>query len=347
MQYEIMREAIMARGGINKALVQKARDALLSRDINPSIDAIRGELGNTGSKTTIHRYLKELETEESTHLSDEALLSETLKNMVASIASQLQQEAKCLIEDKEEHYLKEKNALQKQNNDLTQAFKNLEEENSSLAEALHKKSDSLLSVEDKLRTTQSNELRLEQQVSDLEALLSEKSGHIASLEEKHQHSRDALEHFRKSAKDQREQELHRHEQQVQELQAECRQLNQTLSLKQTEITQTSKDNARLASEVGEAHKRIASLETQKRDLENSHMSNLDKFHVASKDLGVTEAKVNQLAQELASIKTKNTDLIAERESLLLKVNSLETELSIKTKIYQESLADQSSETKER
>ncbi|AFM65147.1 TPA: cointegrate resolution protein T [Pseudomonas aeruginosa] len=47
----------MARGGINKALVQKARQAILARGENPSIDAIRVELGNTGSKTTIHRYL--------------------------------------------------------------------------------------------------------------------------------------------------------------------------------------------------------------------------------------------------------------------------------------------------
>ena len=45
----------MARGGINKAVVQKARTALLARGEHPSIDAVRIELGNTGSKTTIHR----------------------------------------------------------------------------------------------------------------------------------------------------------------------------------------------------------------------------------------------------------------------------------------------------
>ena len=50
----------MARGGINKVVVQQARQALIARGENPSIDAIRIELGNTGSKTTIHRYLKEL-----------------------------------------------------------------------------------------------------------------------------------------------------------------------------------------------------------------------------------------------------------------------------------------------
>jgi hypothetical protein len=50
----------MARGGVNKAVVQAARLAILARGENPSIDAVRIEMGNTGSKTTIHRYLKEL-----------------------------------------------------------------------------------------------------------------------------------------------------------------------------------------------------------------------------------------------------------------------------------------------
>ena len=42
----------MARGGINKAVVQKARHALLARGAHPSIDAVRIELGNTGSKSS-------------------------------------------------------------------------------------------------------------------------------------------------------------------------------------------------------------------------------------------------------------------------------------------------------
>ncbi len=53
----------MARAGIYKSEVLRARDKLLATGRNPSIDAVREELG-TGSKTTIHRYLKEIEEEE-------------------------------------------------------------------------------------------------------------------------------------------------------------------------------------------------------------------------------------------------------------------------------------------
>ncbi|MFH7423146.1 DNA-binding protein, partial [Pseudomonas syringae pv. tagetis] len=45
----------MARGGINKAVVQNARHALLVRGINPTIDKVGAELGNTGSNSTISR----------------------------------------------------------------------------------------------------------------------------------------------------------------------------------------------------------------------------------------------------------------------------------------------------
>ena len=50
----------MARGGVYKSDVQKARDSLRAQGKHPSVDAVRVALGNTGSKTTIHRYLKEL-----------------------------------------------------------------------------------------------------------------------------------------------------------------------------------------------------------------------------------------------------------------------------------------------
>lgn len=53
----------MARAGLSRMDIKRARDLLIAQGQHPSIDAIRIGLGNTGSKTTIHRYLKELEEE--------------------------------------------------------------------------------------------------------------------------------------------------------------------------------------------------------------------------------------------------------------------------------------------
>jgi len=43
----------MARSGLYKSDVQRARDSLRAEGKNPSVDAVRVALGNTGSKTTI------------------------------------------------------------------------------------------------------------------------------------------------------------------------------------------------------------------------------------------------------------------------------------------------------
>ena len=42
------------------------RDQLIAEGRYPSADAVRAALGNTGSKSTIHRYLKELGGDAST-----------------------------------------------------------------------------------------------------------------------------------------------------------------------------------------------------------------------------------------------------------------------------------------
>jgi len=72
----------MARGGLYKSDIQKARDALRAQGKHPSVDAVRVALGNTGSKTTIHRYLKELEEEDGQGVGAKVAVSEALQDLV-------------------------------------------------------------------------------------------------------------------------------------------------------------------------------------------------------------------------------------------------------------------------
>ncbi|MYM84274.1 hypothetical protein GTP44_20255 [Duganella sp. FT50W] len=54
----------MARTGLTKAEVKASRERLLAAGRYPSVDAVRQDLG-TGSKSTIHKHLKELQEDES------------------------------------------------------------------------------------------------------------------------------------------------------------------------------------------------------------------------------------------------------------------------------------------
>ncbi len=55
----------MARTGLTKSQVRTIRDRLLAEGRHPSVDAVRHALGDTGSKSTIHRHLKELGDEDA------------------------------------------------------------------------------------------------------------------------------------------------------------------------------------------------------------------------------------------------------------------------------------------
>lgn len=84
----------MARSGIYKSEVVRARNNLIAQGRHPSIDAVRVELGNTGSKVTIHRYLKEIEEDEGAKAKGRGVaLSEALQSLTQKLAEQLQDEA--------------------------------------------------------------------------------------------------------------------------------------------------------------------------------------------------------------------------------------------------------------
>ncbi len=244
----------MARGGINKALVQKARQAILARGENPSIDAVRVELGNTGSKTTIHRYLKELEDAERGRDAGSIPLSEQLANLVGQLADQLEEDAQATVAQEREQLARERLDFQNQARLAAGRIQQLESQSSGLTEQLRTSQQALQQEQQQRQQAEIENARLLQANRDLEERLQDRDGQIRSLEEKHQHARDALEHYRQASKEQREQEQRRHETQVQQLQLELRQLQQTLIMKQDELTQLNRDNARLLAEARQLQK---------------------------------------------------------------------------------------------
>ena len=88
----------MRRSGIYKAEVQRARQNLLAQGRYPSIDAVRAELGDTGSKTTIHRYLKEIEDAEGGSQTPQVAVSDAIMRLSAQLAGQLREDAEAQVQ---------------------------------------------------------------------------------------------------------------------------------------------------------------------------------------------------------------------------------------------------------
>ncbi len=254
----------MARGGINKAVVQTARLAILARGENPSIDAVRIEMGNTGSKTTIHRYLKELDDTETRLNITEAPIDDELGELVARLAQRLKEKAQEPIDLAIAQFEQQKAALLTQVAALEEAHGQLKQQFDIQAAALAEESAALQTASTSLQTEQTRNAGLSQACSDYELRINDKDEQIRSLEEKHVHARDALEHYRNAIKDQREQEQRRHEGQLQQVQTELRQAQQSALVRQDEITQLHRDNERLLIEHRVTTKELAALQEQTR-----------------------------------------------------------------------------------
>ncbi|MGA5481744.1 DNA-binding protein [Pseudomonas siliginis] len=238
----------MARGGITKALVQIARTAILARGEHPSIDAVRIEMGNTGSKTTIHRYLKELDDGAQPNEASAEPIDDELTALVSRLAQRLKEQAQEPIEQAREQFEEQREALETELKQVRQALEKLEHDHDIQGSALQRESEALSNTRSMLQTEQTRNAGLNQALADFELRLQDKDEQIRSLEEKHLHARDALEHYRNATKEQREQEQARHEGQLQQIQAELRQAQQSALVRQDEITQLHRDNERLLTE---------------------------------------------------------------------------------------------------
>ncbi|EWS66594.1 chromosome segregation protein SMC [Hydrogenophaga sp. T4] len=165
--------------------------------------------------------------------------------------------------------------------------------------------------------------QLAQQVLDMQERLAAEERHRQSLEEKHQHARQALEHFRQSSKEQRDQDQRKHEQQVQYLQAELRTVNETLSTKQQQAVHTFQDNARLLGDLSRAQGDLHQIQEEVRGL-----------RPLKDELGFAQRRTEELGRRLVEqdaavlqLSTSNKELLAKVDELLTAKQQLEVALA--------------------
>ena len=325
----------MARGGINKTLIKEARQELLRKGINPSLDSIRVQLGNTGSKSTIHRYLKEIEEQEAVQLNDEDLLNNTLKEMISRLASQLNADANEIVEKNEEESSKKINQLNDNLNTFKKQLTHAETQIELLETKLLEKDELIAQQQYKIQNQQLESTESHEKINQLIDRIKDKDNYLASLEEKHNHSRDALEHYRQSVKEQRQQDIRLHEQHIQQLQVEQRNLNQTLAVKQEDIARLNADNSRLITELkGSGNENIK--------IEKSLAKTKQSLELVSKDVSLFKDQVDLLSgqiedkdSQIMSLKDEAQLQISNSKQLEQDLLTAKVELRAKTDIFNE------------
>ncbi|WP_341519951.1 DNA-binding protein [Pseudomonas sp. G.S.17] len=316
----------MARGGVNKATVQTARLALIARGEHPSIDAVRIEMGNTGSKTTIHRYLKELDETDLRRGAPQEAIGDELTELVARLAQRLQEQAQERIDQAQSAFDTRQQALQEELDTTRKELNELDQRCADQAQMIDQQTAALLDTREQLQAQQTDNARLQQASQDMATRLEDKDGQIRSLEEKHLHARDALEHYRNSVKEQRDQEQRRHEGQVQQVQMELRQAQQSALIRQEEITQLNRANERLLTESRSASRELDMHKDQLARLTLQASSSVEQLQQAQTQRALLEERLRTSHEEVSELKQRLTD--QEQQGRVLELILIKTELAL-------------------
>ncbi|MDP2742365.1 MAG: DNA-binding protein [Hydrogenophaga sp.] len=300
----------MARAGIYKSEVLRARDKLLATGRNPSIDAVREELG-TGSKSTIHRYLKEIEEEEGGASGTRVAVSEAIQDLVGRLAARVNEEAEERVTAMQARHAEQLAAHQQAAAALKAEAQATRQQLEQTQRALADEKAAHAKTSETLRGKTLEGTQLTQQVTDLQERIAAEERHRQSLEEKHQHARKALEHFRQSSKEQRDQDQRKHEQQVQYLQAELRSVNETLATKQQQAVHTLQDNARLLGDLSRAQGDLHQAQEEMRGL-----------RPLKDELGFAQRRTEELGRRLVEQDAAVLQLSTTNEQLQAKVDGL-------------------------
>ncbi|WP_085616638.1 MULTISPECIES: DNA-binding protein [unclassified Pseudomonas] len=293
----------MARAGINKALVQRARDTLLARGEHPSIEAVRVELGNTGSKSTILRYLQELQASEphppSIRLDDE------LQTFIGSLAQRLAADAQAAVAE-DRARLQRQQAAYEQQRAIDQArmeqLQTVHQELGVERQAAQRREQEL---NERLQTVDGECARLKAGAQHAQQLLEERTQQIRSLEEKHKQAHEALSHYRQQHLLQREQELQRHERQTQLLHQEARHSRELLMRKQEEVAQIYLELERINAEQ---QMRVQDLRRQEHELQQALIDNARLMNA----LQTAEAGRQILQDEIQALRARAHRTLLER-----------------------------------
>jgi hypothetical protein len=312
----------MARTGVYFSDVKRARDALVAEGRRPSIDAVRAALGNTGSKTTIHRYLREIEAEEGGR---KASISDAVLELVTQLADQLQSEAAADVDAVRAQMAEQEAQHAQMRSELEAKLAESKRALDAASQQLVSIQEDIVGLKDQLGSERISKHIAEQRSLDLSERLADAERHQISLEEKHRHARDALEHYRSASKEQREQENRRHEQQVQALQVELRQTQLAAAAKHEELTRLNKEAAALATELGSTKQALYGEREAGRNLARRiEQLQVVEARVAVLEANLAESRARTLEAEQASersaefcneLRRQNTMLEAELASV--------------------------------
>lgn len=146
--------------------------------------------------------------------------------------------------------------------------------------------------------------QLTAQLEGVQEQLKATQAQVASLDEKHIHAREALEHFRNASREQRDREARQHEQQLQYLQREVANAAEALTAKQTELRSALQEKADALAHLSAARAERRQVDDQLRELK----SVAERLAVQNQLVEDMRGQAQQAAQQYEILRLRASDL---------------------------------------
>ena len=246
-----------------------------------------------------------------------------MHDLVARLAAQLQDEANAKIDVMRNEYAVKDQAQMDKLANAQQETERLREHIQHIELSLQREQELNATKRKALQQETIERHRAEQQIAGLQERLAENETHRLSLEEKHRHAREALEHYRQSVKEQRDQDQRRHEQQIQQLQAELRQARQTVIVKQEEVTRLNQEGACLVTDLSHARQALHEEQESGKRL----MKKIDSLQTTEQRNGALTAQLADKEESILVLSQQHKTATEQVRGLLAQVRDLELALA--------------------
>ena len=321
----------MARQGISQADVEKAVSQLESQNLPISIDAVRSALGNTGSKSTIHRHLKTLQAND-TQTFEKPALSDELSMLVGHVAERIGVEAHAALIDAQADFASERETLNNKIDSLLTELSECEElikEQQSANEELRSQTVEQHHTIDSLSQDKAQSKHERQALTEQIELL---KSHNASLEQKHSDAREALAHYRESVSQQREHEQGQFDHQLALLQQQLRDSQLSVTQCQDEKLILATTCAKLEQTVILHEDKILALSTTNEQLTSDLEQSTPTCQKQTVMLTQLDGKKTELKITVEALIAEKTDWAQREHALTQKCMELQTTLDLQQQL---------------
>lgn len=313
----------MARVGISYQEVVNAIREMQGVNKNPTVDGIRAIL-QTGSKTTIARYLKEWRQSENIANNSAAnALPEELLSLVKGLWQKIQNQADKQVQEIQNEYAVKEKAL---NEKLTIAYNEIKQYESqihNLEEHLHTQNNKNTGLMNSLQQTLNEQTKLTERNDALKMRVEAANDEQAKLYEHLKQVQLNLEHYQQAEQQLKEKQL------LQIDNINSQHTNKVNKL-ENELFLAANKTQKLQVELDYLSQKIQEIQQQNSELEknNKSLNSLKlEYTVLQANYANIEKQISDAKSQLGEYSQKNNKLTIQCEQLLEQKNMLVTRLS--------------------